>query len=166
MTTPPLPQAPPPDWRQYMLRALIWVAFVGALGYAAANGGLGFLENDVHLAAEPNRDSVKLKGDVPPVIHVKITLRNNTAQQVTLNAKSACKIFRWQVFARSGELVQSWVNEEQCPDREVTAFLPSGKTLEEFYSIALMPDRYEAGHDYLVQYQYWGREGEFQFRAE
>ena len=162
----PLPQSPPPDWRQYMLRAVIWVAFIGALGYAAANGGLGFLENDVHLAVEPNRDSVKLTGDVPPVIQVKVTLRNNTAKEVALTAKSACKIFRWQVFARTGDLVQSWVNDEQCPDKEVSAILPSGQTLEEFYSIALKADRYEADHDYLVQYQYWNREGEFQFRAD
>ena len=166
MTNAPLPQAPPPDWRQYMLRAVIWVTFIAALGYAAAGGGLGFLENDIHLAAEPNRDSVKLIGGAPPVIQVRITLRNNTSEQVTLNAKSACKIFRWQIFARTGELVQSWQNEAQCPDQPVTAFLPSGKTLEEFYSIALTPERYQAGQDYLVQYQYWGREGEFQFRAE
>ena len=40
----PIPKAPPPDWRQYVLRTIIWVCFIGALGYAAANGGLGFLE--------------------------------------------------------------------------------------------------------------------------
>lgn len=166
MTKSPLPQAPPPDWRRYMIRAVIWVAFVGALGYAAANGGLGFLENDVHLAVEPNRDSVKLVANEPAVIQVKVTLRNNTAKEVTLTAKSACKVFRWQIFARSGDLVQSWVGDDPCPDKEVTAFLPSGKSIEEFYSIVLVPSRYRVGDDYLVQYQYWNHEGEFQFKAE
>jgi hypothetical protein len=161
----PLPQAPGPDWRQYMLRAVIWVSFVAALGYAAAYGGLDFLENDVHLAAEPNRERVALAGEAP-VIEVKVSLRNNTRDTVTLKADSACKMFRWQIFNRAGSMVQSKVNEDTCPSGAVTAILPPGEKLEEFYSIALVPTRLTAGQDYLVHYWYWGHEGEFEFAAE
>jgi hypothetical protein len=166
MTKSPLPQAPAPDWRQYMLRAVIWVAFIGALGYAAANGGLGFLENDMNLAIEANRDSVKLSSTEPPVIQVKVTLRNNTPKTVTLSAGSACKIFRWQIFNRAGELMQSKAAEDICPISDTAATLPSSEAVEEFYSIALQPSRFQAGDDYQVRYWYWGYEGEFQFRAE
>lgn len=160
-----LPHAPAPDWRRYVLWMLIWVAFVAALGYAAANGGLGFLENDIHLAAEPNRDRVALNGD-SPVIEVKVLLRNNTRETVTLKAASACKMFRWQVFNRAGDMVQSKVSEDNCPTTEVSAILPPGEKLEEYYALALVPTRYRAGEDYLVRYWYWGYEGEFQFAAE
>jgi hypothetical protein len=162
----PLPQAPAPDWRQYMLRMVIWVAFIGALGYAAAGGGLGFLENDVNLSIEPNRERVSFAGAEPAVIQVKVTLRNNTRDPVTLSVGSACKIFRWQVFNRGGELIQSKVAEDICPISETGAVLPSGKTLEEFYSIALAGTRYRSGEDYQVRYWYWGYEGEFEFKVD
>lgn len=161
-----LPQAPPPDWRRYLLWALIWVAFIAALGYSASQGGLGFLENAVVVTAEPNRDTVKLQAAVPAVIQVKVNLRNSTSKQATLTAPTACKIFRWQIFARSGELVQTVVPNDTCPQTPVTAYLPSGEQVEEFYAITLEPNRFEAGQDYLVSYQYWGYEGEFQFKAE
>lgn len=118
------------------------------------------------MNAEPNRDTVKLVGKEPAVIQVKIALRNNTAKTTTLVAPSACKIFRWQIFARSGELVQNIIPKDTCPQREVSANLPSGQSVEEIYSIVLEPQRYKAGDDYLVQYQYWGYDGEFQFKAE
>lgn len=156
-----------PDWRRYLLWAGIWVAFIAALGYSASHGGLGFLENDVSLAIEANRDSVALVGKEPAVIQVKVTLRNNTRDTVTLKAPSACKMFRWQIFSRSGEMVQSkTANEEICPGTEVTAVLPPGEKLEEFYSIALVGQRYTPGDDYLVHARYWGYEAEFQFKAE
>lgn len=155
-----------PDWRRTLLWAAIWVAFVAALGYAATRGGLGFLENDINLSIEPNRDSVALSAKEPAVIQVKVTLRNNTRDRVTLTAPSACKIFRWQIFSRAAELVQSKTTEESCPPGEVSAILPPGEALQEFYSIVLAASRYRAGEDYQVRYWYWGREGEFQFRAE
>ena len=154
------------DVRRYLLWAVIWVAFVASLGYAATNGGLGFLENDIHVAIEPNRESVALSGQEPPVIQVKVRLRNNTADPANLSSPSACKIFRWQVFSRDAELMQSKTNEDVCPQGEVHAVLPSGKSVEEFYSIALEPQRYRAGDDYQVRYWYWGYEGAFEFRAE
>ena len=158
-------QPPQSDWRRYLLWAGIWVAFIAALGYAASYGELGFLENAVVVAAEPNRDSVKLSGD-DPVIQAKVSVRNNTRETVTLTAPSACKIFRWQIFSRAGEMMQSKATEYDCPAGEVSAILPSGEKLEEFYSIALAPTRFRAGDDYLVHYWYWGYEGEFQFKAE
>jgi hypothetical protein len=161
-----LPQAAPPDWRRYLLWALIWVVFIAALGYSASQGGLGFLENAVVVNAEPNRDTVKLAGKEPPVIQVKVSLRNNTSKTTVIVAPSACKIFRWQIFARSGDLVQNIIPEDTCPQREVSANLAPGNAVEEFYSIVLEPQRYTAGDDYLVQYQYWGYDGEFQFKAE
>ncbi len=162
----PLPQSPAPSWQQYVLRAVIWVAFVGALGYAAANGGLDFLEHAVSLKLEPNRERVGLSGNVPPVIEVKVTLKNNTSQDVTLHAPSACKIFRWQVFSRSGELMQSKVHEDSCPNAEVSVGLGTGLQIEEFYSINLAAARFSAGQDYQVRVWYWGYEKEFQFTAE
>lgn len=166
MATSPLPQAPAPDWRQYVLRMVIWVAFIAALGYAAAGGGLGFLENDMNLAIEANRDSVSFAGSEPVIIQVKATLRNNTANDVTLSVASACKIFRWQVFNRAGELMQSKVAEDICPITATSAILPPTKTLEEFYSIALLGTRYRAGDDYQVRIWYWGYEGAFEFKVE
>jgi hypothetical protein len=160
------PRAPAPDWRQYVLRSLIFAAFVGSLAYSLAYGELGLFEDDVHLALEPNRDSVQLAGAEPAVIQVKVSLRNNTRADVRLKAPSACKMFRWQIFDRSGDMLQSKVSEDTCPNTEVTAILPPGQKLEEFYSIALVPTRYRAGHDYLVHYWYWGYEGQFQFKAE
>lgn len=161
-----LPQMPPPDWKQYVLRAMIWVAFVGALGYSAANGGLDFLENDVSLVVEPNRDAVALSGTVPPVIEMKVTLKNSTPKSVALTATSACKVFRWQVFSRSGEMIQTRVSDDKCPETPISAGLGSGQKLQEIYAITLVPGRYIAGNDYLVQVWYWGYETEFQFRAE
>jgi hypothetical protein len=162
--TPTPPQQP--DWRRYLLWAVIWVAFVAALGYAAKEGELDFLQNDVHLALEANRDRVALADKTPPVIEVKVSLRNNTKDPVTLSAASACKVFRWQIFARSGEMMQSKTNEESCPPGEVSAVLPSGQKVEEFYSIALETQRYRKGEDYQVRYWYWSYEGAFEFRAE
>ncbi len=162
----PLPRESAPDWKRYVLRMAIWFAFVLALGYAVANGGLGILENDIHLSIEPNRDRIALDGKEPTVIQVKVLLRNNTREEVTLTAPSACKLFRWQVFSRSGDMVQSKVTENTCPNQSVSAILPSGETLEEFYSIELVPSRYRAGDDYLVHYWYWGHEGQFQFTAD
>lgn len=162
----PLPQSPAPNWQQYMLRAVIWVAFIGSLGYAAANGGLDFLEDDVSLKLEPNRERVSLQGNVPPVIEVKVTLKNNTSKDVALRAPSACKIFRWQVFSRSGELMQSKVHEDSCPASEVSVGLGTGLKIEEFYSVNLVASRFSAGQDYQVRVWYWGYEGEFQFTAE
>jgi hypothetical protein len=160
-----LPHAPAPDWRRYVLWMLIWVAFIASLGYAASYGELGFLENSVSVAAEPNRAGVPLQSD--PVIQVKVAVRNNTRDTVTLKAASACKMFRWQIFSRDGNMVQSKVTDEDtCPKTEVSAILPSGEKLEEFYSIALVPARYRVGDDYLVHYWYWGYEGEFEFKAE
>jgi hypothetical protein len=153
------------DWRRYMLWAGIWVTFIASLGYAASYGELDFLENAVVVAAEPNRESVKLSGE-DPVIQVKVSIRNNTADAVTLKAPSACKMFRWQIFSRAGELMQSKTQEDLCPAGEVTAILPPSERLEEFYSVVLVPTRYRAGDDYLVHYWYWGYEGEFQFKAE
>ncbi|MEQ1863711.1 MAG: hypothetical protein ABL996_03565 [Micropepsaceae bacterium] len=166
MTKSQLPQAPAPDWRQYVMRMVIWVAFVGALGYAAANGGLGFLENDMNLSIEPNRERVSFSGEAPAVIQVKVTLRNNTREPVTLSVASACKIFRWQIFSRAGDLLQSKPLEDVCPAIDTGAVLPSGNALEEFYSIALVGTRYSAGEDYQVRYWYWGYEGEFFFKVE
>lgn len=161
-----LPHAPAPDWRRYLLWALIWVCFVAALGYSASQGGLGFLENAVSVTAEPNRDRVPVGNAASAVIEVKIRLTNNTANPATLSAPTACKVFRWQIFARSGDMVQSAVIEDTCPKREVTALLPPGEKVEEFYSIALEAHRFQPGEDYLVHYWYWGYEGEFQFKAE
>lgn len=161
-----LPQSPAPDWRQYMLRALIWVAFVGSLGYAAANGGLDFLENDVSLKLEANRDSVQLTGPVPAVIELKVKLQNSTSKGVQLSAPSACKIFRWQIFNRSAELMQSAIPDDRCPETPVSAALGSDQKIEEIYSIPLTPERFKAGEDYLVHVWYWGYEAEFQFKAE
>ena len=161
-----LPQSPPPDWRQYVLRAMIWVAFVGSLGYAAANGGLDFLENDVSLKLEANRDTVKLASSVPTVIEVKVKLQNSTSQAVQLSALSACKIFRWQVFNRAAELMQSAIPDNKCPETPVSAALGASQKIEEIYTIPLAPERYTAGEDYLVHVWYWGYEAEFQFKAE
>jgi hypothetical protein len=161
-----LPRAPAPDWRQYVIRALIWVGFVGTLGYTAANGGLDFLENDVSLKLEPNRDAVALHGPVPAVIQLRVTLKNSTQDAVALSAPSACKIFRWQIFSRSAELMQTSVPDDKCPETPVTAGLRPGEKLEEFYAVPLSPDRFQSGNDYQVKVWYWGHEGAFQFRAE
>jgi len=163
---PSLPQAPAPDWKRHVLRIAIWGALVMAVAYSVSEGGLGFLENDIHLNLEPNRERVAVDGKDPAVIQVKVLLRNNTREDVTLNAPSACKLFRWQIFSRAGDMVQSKVTEDSCPDKAVSAILPPGQTLEEFYSITLVPERYHAGEDYLVHYWYWGHEGQFQFAAE
>ncbi|MCE9521604.1 MAG: hypothetical protein K8S25_04140 [Alphaproteobacteria bacterium] len=161
-----LPQTPAPNWRQYALRIGIWAAFVGSLAYAAANGGLDFLENDVSLKLEPNRDVVALTGKEPAVIQVKVTLSNNTAKTVALNAQSACKVFRWQIFNTGGGQVQARFDPIGCPEVAVMAQLAPGAKLEEFYSIALEAERYTPGQDYLVNARYWGHEGEFVFKAQ
>ena len=161
-----LPQAPPPDWRQYMLRAIIWVVFVGALGYSAANGGLDFLENDVALKLDANRSTVTLASVEPAVIELKVTLKNSTQKAVALSAPSACKVFRWQIFSRSGEMVQSKIADDKCPETPVSAGLASGQQLQEIYALALVTDRYKAGHDYQVRVWYWGYKSEFEFSAE
>lgn len=166
MTLPATPQPPAIDWWRVGLRLLIWFSVVAAFAYAVSTGSLRIFEEDIHIAAEPNRERVALAGDAAPVIEVKVTLRNNTDKTLNLTAPSACKLFRWQIFSRAAEMMQSKVNEESCPTTEVTAFLPPGETLEEFYSIALVARRYRAGEDYLVRYWYWGHEGEFQFTAE
>jgi hypothetical protein len=162
----PLPQSPAPDWRQYVLRAIIWVSFVGALGYAAANGGLGFLENDVSLSVEANRDSVPLAGPGPALIEMKVTLRNNTRADIRLESPTACKILRWQIFSRSGDLIQSKVQDDLCPATGVSVSLAVGQKLEEFYSIQLASQRFRKGDDYQVHVWYWGYESQFQFKAE
>lgn len=162
----PLPHQRQPDWRRYVIWMTTWVAFIAALGYAASEGGLGFLENDVSVVGEANRSSVTLTGREPPVIQVKVKLRNNTAKSVVLKVGNACKIFRWHIYSRSGELMQAKTDENVCPAVEAVAVLPSGKDVEEFYSILLVPARYTAGDDYQVRYWYWGYEGEFQFKAE
>ena len=162
----PLPQAPPPDWRQYVLRTIIWIAFVGTLGYAASTGNLGFLQNDVDLTIEPNRGTVTLKGGVPPVIEVKVTLRNNTSDVRTFGAPSACRIFRWVILDRAGAQAQARTDEAHCPDQEVKVQLKPGQSIEEFYAIPLLVERFNAGRDYTVRLSYWGVEGEFSFTAE
>lgn len=162
----PLPRSPAPDWRQYIIRAVIWVSFVGTLGYAAAEGGLDFLENDVNLKLEPNRDAVALHGAAPAVIELRVTLKNATPNAVALSAPSACKIFRWQIFSRSAELMQTSVPDDKCPEVTASTGLRAGEKLEEFYAIALVADRFQAGNDYQVRVWYWGYESTFQFRAE
>lgn len=149
-----------------MLWSVIWISFIAALGYSASQGGLAFLENAVVVQAEPNRDTVKLQSAEPPVIQVKVTLRNSTSKTAALVAPSACKIFRWQIFSRSGNLIQNVVPKDNCPQTEAAANLPPGQSVEEFYAIVLEAHRYTPGEDYLVLYQYWGYEGEFQFKAE
>jgi hypothetical protein len=161
-----LPPAEAPNWRQYVFRAILWVAVVGSLAYAASQGAFDSLENAVSLRLEPNRDAVQLVGSVPPVIEIKVTLQNNTPDPAALKAPSACKVFRWQVFSRSGEMVQTRVSDVQCPELAVSAGLQPGQKLEEFYSITLVPSRYIAGQDYQVRVWYWGYESEFQFSAE
>ncbi len=161
-----LPPAEAPHWRQYVFRAILWVAVVGSLAYAASHGAFDSLENAVSLRLEPNRDAVQLAGSVPPVIEIKVTLKNNTPEAAALSAPSACKVFRWQVFSRSGEMVQTRVSDAQCPEMAVSAGLAPGEKLEEIYSITLVPSRYRAGEDYQVRAWYWGYESEFQFRAE
>lgn len=166
MNAPVPPHQQQRDPRRYVIWMITWVAFIAALGYAASKGGLGFLENDINLSVEANRTSVALASKEPPVIQLKVTLRNNTAKTVTLRAGNACKIFRWHIYSRSGELMQAKTDEYVCPAVEAAANLGSGKSVEEFYSIALVPERYTAGQDYLVTYWYWGYQGEFQFKAE
>ena len=161
-----LPSAPPPDWRQYMFRAVLWVAVVASIAYAASQGGFDYLENAVSLRLEPNRDTVQLAGKVPAVIEVKVTLKNNTSAAAALSAPSACKVFRWQVFSRAGEMMQSRINDDKCPEMAVSSALQPGQQIEEFYSIALVPSRYTAGQDYQVHAWYWGYEATFQFKAE
>ncbi len=161
-----LPPAEAPSWRQYAFRAILWVAVVGSLAYAASTGSFDFIENAVSLRLEPNRDAVQLTGSVPPVIEVKVALKNNTANPAALTAPSACKVFRWQIFSRSGEMVQTRVSDTKCPEMAVSAGLATGAMLEEIYSITLVPGRYVVGQDYQVRVWYWGYEGEFQFRAE
>jgi hypothetical protein len=145
---------------------LIWVAFIAALGYSASQGGLSFLENAVVVVAEPNREIVTLKSSEPTVIQVKVTLRNSTSETVVIRAPTACKIFRWQIFDRAGDMIQSVIPKDICPDAEASANLPAGKSVEEFYAIVLEAQRFKPGQDYLVHYWYWGYEGEFQFKAE
>ena len=161
-----LPHAPAPDWRQYLIRAVIWVAFVGALGYAAANGGLGFLENDINLTIEPNRDVVALASKEPAIIQVKVVLRNNTAKTVVLNAASACKVFRWQIFDTSGAQVQARFDPTGCPEFKVSTQLQPGAAIEEYYSIPLEIQRYKPGQEYMVNARYWDQEAEFVFKTE
>ena len=161
-----LPSTPPPDWRQYAMRIGIWVAFVGALAYAAANGGLDFLGNDINLKMEPNRETVALASKEPAVIQVKVTLRNNTGETVVLDAPSACKVFRWQIFDNNGAQVQARYDPTGCPEVAVQAGLKPGATLEEIYSIPLEVSRFEVGQIYVVHARYWGRESDFEFKTE
>jgi hypothetical protein len=161
-----LPREEAPGWRQYVFRAILWFAVVGSLAYAASQGAFDAMENAVSLKLEPNRDTVQLAGSVPPVIEIKVTLKNNTESNAALSAPSACKVFRWQIFSRSGEMVQTRVNEAKCPDVAVSAALAPGEKIDEIYSVALSPSRYLPGQDYQVRVWYWGYEGEFQFKAE
>jgi len=161
-----LPMESAPDWKRSLIRSVIWVSFVGALGYSAAYGGLDFLVDDVTLQVEPDKKTVVLSGTVPPRIELKITLKNSTSQAVALKASSSCKIFRWQVFSRSGEMVQTRISDDKCPETPVSAGLGSGQQIQETYAITLVPTRYIAGNDYLVSVWYWGYETEFQFTAE
>lgn len=162
----PLPQASPPSWRQYAVRGMIWIAFVGAVAYSARNGGFDFLADEVSLNLEPNRDTVSLAGNEPATIEIKITLKNNTAKSAALTAASACRVFRWQIFSRSGEMMQSKAADDKCPDTPVSAGLGSGQQLQEIYAINLAKTRYKPGTDYQVRIWYWGYEGEFQFTTE
>lgn len=161
-----LPMEPAPDWKRSVVRSIIWVSFVGALGYSAAYGGLDFLINDVTLVVEPDKETVALSGSAPPTIELKITLKNSTSEAVALKAATSCKIFRWQVFSQSGEMVQTRVSDDKCPQTPVSAGLASGQQLQEKYAITLVPGRYIAGNDYLVNVWYWGYQAEFHFTAE
>ena len=62
----PLPQEGP-DWRRTLVRIGIWFAFVAALAYAVSSGEFAVFQDDVHLALEPNRDSVSLAGKAPVI---------------------------------------------------------------------------------------------------
>lgn len=161
-----LPREEAPGWRQYVFRAILWFAVVGSLAYAASQGAFDSLENAVSLRLEPNRDTVQLTGTVPAVIEIKVTLKNNTENNAALIAPSACKVFRWQVFSRAGEMIQTRVSDTKCPDVPVSAALAPGEQLDEIYSISLNPSRYLPGQDYQVRAWYWGYESEFQFKTE
>ena len=150
-----------------LLWAVIWVSFIAALGYAASNGGLGFLENAVTVTAEPNRDTVKLQGAGTRGHPSQSQPAQQHPNQATLTAPTACKVFRWQIFARAGDLVQSVVPKDTCPQSPVTAYLPVRRSMRRVLcdrarSTALpAPATTTSCH-----YQYWGYEGEFQFKAE
>jgi hypothetical protein len=115
---------------------------------------------------EANRDSVALTGKTPPVIEVKIRLRNNTGKTATFRAPSACKVFRWQIFDTGGSQVQARYDPRGCPDIEVTTQLAPGQQIEEFYSIPLAVERFKPGEKYMANVRYWDQEAQFTFATE
>ena len=146
------------DWRRQILQIVIFVVFIAALGYAASQGGLDYLSNEVTLTVEANRTEVDLASSEPPVIQLHIKLKNNTGADVPLEAESPCKILKWIVLALpSMDLVQARGGPEVgCPDEAIHETLAPGKEVEEFYALALIPDRYRTSGAYQAHVKYFG----------
>lgn len=146
------------DWRRQVLQVIIFVAFVGALGYAASKGSFDFLENEVSLTVVPNRTVVDFGANEPPVIQLQVKLKNNTGSDVTLEAESPCKVIKWVILAApSMDLVQARGGAEvACPDQTIRrAFVP-GQEIEEFYALELNPSRFSTAGEYQIHIKYFG----------
>ena len=146
------------DWRRQVLQMVIFVAFIGALGYAVSKGSFDFMANEVTLTIEPNRTVVDLGSSEPPVIQLHIKLKNNTGKDVELEAESPCKILKWIVLAApSMDLMQARGGKEvECADQPIKHTLQPGQELEEFYAMELIPARYTTAGDYQAHIKYWG----------
>lgn len=146
------------DWRRQVLQVIIFVAFIGALGYAASQGGLDFLENEVSLVVVPNRTVVDLGAKEPPVIQLQVTLKNNTGSDVTLEAESPCKVIKWVILASpSMDLIQARGGTEvACPDNPIRRTFVPGQKIEEFYALQLNPSRFRTAGEYQIHIKYFG----------
>lgn len=146
------------DWRRQVLQMIIFVAFIAALGYAASQGSLDFLENEVSLVVVPNRTVVDFGAPEAPVIQLHVKLKNNTGNNVTLEAESPCKIIKWVILAApSMDLVQARGGEEvACPDQPIRKTFAPGQEIEEFYALELNPSRFTTAGDYQIHIKYFG----------
>jgi hypothetical protein len=145
------------DWRRQVLQMVVFVGFIAALGYAVSQGSFDYMSNEVTLSIEPNRTLVDFASSEPPVIQLHVKLKNNTSQDVDLEAESPCKILKWVVLNSALDLVQARGGKEvECPDQPTHETLAPGKELEEFYALELTPSRFSASGDYQAHVKYWG----------
>jgi hypothetical protein len=139
------------------MQTVIFVAFVAALGFAVSRGALDYMANEVTLTIEPNRTVVDFNSSDAPEIQLHVKLKNNTADPVTLDAASPCKILQWVVLSEGHEFVEARSGREtECQDQPIHKKLEPGQELEEFYVLRLTADRFTTAGKYEAHVRYWG----------
>jgi len=161
-----VPNQPAPslfDWRRQVLQMIIFVGFIAALGYAVSKGSFDYMSNEVTLTIEPNRTVVDFRS-TEPVIQLHVKLKNNTNENVILEADSPCKVLQWVILTSAHEFVEARSGKDsECPDRPIRKTLEPGKEIEEIYALILTPERFELAGQYEAHMKYWGYKTQLDF---